>query len=286
MITADVLRETLNQVGPGNKIGQVLTRSGRITPANLYSAMTFLAREITVSLFELTEGAFLFLEGALHSEDVLKLPERTRTILLEGMKRAEEVERLRRRMPLALKVRRGPRSPPPGSENLVLAAGAGKDLASLRPSFDGSVYAFLGAVDELLRSGALLVVPQEVEPRASGAMEARSPVELYAALIKTVCDALKTAGKGLKDLQSFFADPLPGMEEPFAGVTLRDDGTLDFERVMNNMGGSSSPLRRAKAYEALDSFVCYALFSAKNAMPPETAELLAGRFRRIQAELA
>ncbi|HXN41918.1 MAG TPA: DUF4388 domain-containing protein, partial [Myxococcaceae bacterium] len=98
MISADELKSALAQVKPGKKIGQVLTGSGRIQPGDLYSAMTFLVREIAISLFELTEGAFFFLDGPLQSEDVLKLPERTRTILLEGMKRAEEVERLRRRV--------------------------------------------------------------------------------------------------------------------------------------------------------------------------------------------
>lgn len=285
MITADVLREALAQVKPGRKVGQVLTSLGRVTPSNLYSAMTFLAREITISLFELTDGAFLFLEGPLESEDVLKLPERTRTILLEGMKRGEEVERLRRKVPGGLKVRRGPRSPPSGSEDLVLAAGAGKDISALRSSFDGGEYALLGAVDELLRIGALLAIPERTGFSGAVPMEARSPLELYAALIKTICNALKSSGKDLKDLQSFFSDPLPGMEEPFAGVTLSDEGNLDFNRVMANMGGSSSALRRAQAYEALDGFVCYALFSAKNAMSAELAESLSKEFRRIQGEL-
>src|SRR5262249_60079958 len=101
-------------------------------------------------------------------------------------------------------------------------------------------------------------------PAAASAVELRSTVELYAALIRTICQALKSAGHGLRDLQSFFSDPLPGMEEPFAGVTLSDDGYLDFDQVMTNMGGPTSALRRAEAYQALDGFVAYALFSAKH----------------------
>jgi hypothetical protein len=286
LITADALREALALVEPGRKVGQVLTSLGRVTPSNLYSAMTFLVREITISLFELTDGAFLFLEGPIECEDVLKLPERTRSILLEGMKRSEEVERLRRRVPGALRVRRGPRSPPPGSEDLVLAAGAGKEIAALRSSFDGGEYAFLAAMDELLRIGALLAIPEGTGFSGAVPTEMRSPLELYAALIKTVCDALKSSGKDLKDLQSFFSDPLPSLEKAFVGVTLSDDGSLDFNRVMANLGGPSSALCRAQAYQALDGFVSYALFSAKNAMSPELAESLSKEFLRIQGELS
>jgi hypothetical protein len=35
------------------------------------------------------------------------------------------------------------------------------------------------------------------------------------------------------------------------------------------------------AYEALDAFASYALFSAKNALPQELAELLEDEFRRV-----
>ena len=285
MITADVLREALAQVKPSMKIGQVLTSTGRVSPSNLYSAMTFLAREITISLFELTEGGFLFLDGPVPSEDVLKLPERTRAILLEGMKRGEDVERLRRRIPTTMRVRRGPRPPPPGGEDLVLAAGAGKELAAMRSSFEGGEYAFLGGVDELLRCGALLQIAEEAGPPGGPVTQARSAIELYAVLIKTICDALKSSGKDLKDLQSFFTDLPPGLEEPFAGVALSDEGKLDFDRVMSNVGGATSALRRAQVYQALDGFVCYALFSAKNAMSPELAESLSDELRRIQSEV-
>jgi hypothetical protein len=44
-------------------------------------------------------------------------------------------------------------------------------------------------------------------------------------------------------------------------------------------------VRRAKAYEALDSFMSYALFSAKNVMPSDAAETLAKECRRMQAGL-
>jgi len=89
----------------------------------------------------------------------------------------------------------------------------------------------------------------------------------------------------LSHLQAFFRDPLPGMEEAFAGVQLSEDGQLDLDRVIKNMGEPATAVRRAKAYEALDAFMSYALFSAKNVMPANRAEAFRRDCRRIQAAL-
>src|SRR5260370_14557297 len=199
------------------------------------------------------------------------------------MKRAEEVERLLRRVVSTLKVGQGLGRRQPGTEHLVLSVGTGKDLAALRPSFDGGEYAFLCAVDELLRTGALVAMPETADPPRV-VPEARSPIDLYASLIKTICNALKSSGKDLMDLQSFFSDPLPGMEESFAGVTLSDEGDLDFNRVLANTGGPISAVSRARAYEALDGFVLCAPFSARNAMAPQMADAPSPERARNQSD--
>lgn len=285
MVSPAQIREAVDQVRPGRKIGQILTSSGLVSPSNLYSAMTFLIREIVIGLFELSEGGFLFLEGITTSDDALKLPERTRALLLEGIQRGVDMDRLKRKMPWTLRVTPGSKAPPAGFEPLIGRIGEGRDLLTLRHFYDGSDHAFLSAIEELLDAGCLFQGRQEIRSQSAEPAQARSPLDLYATLIKTICAALRSAGHDLRDLQSFFADPLPGMEAPFAGVVLSDDGYLDLDQVIANMGGLGSALRRAQAYEALDGFVSYALFSAKNAMAPEVAESLGKEFRRLQGEL-
>ena len=44
------------------------------------------------SCFELTEGDFLFLEGAAAGDDAVKLPGKVRDLVLEGVKRSEQVQ--------------------------------------------------------------------------------------------------------------------------------------------------------------------------------------------------
>ncbi|MFL5321579.1 MAG: DUF4388 domain-containing protein [Myxococcaceae bacterium] len=95
ILKEEQLQDALKKVTPTQKLGQVLRKSGTITAAALYSAMTFIVREIVVDLFQMIEGSFLFLEGVL-PPDTLKLPERTRDLVLEGMARSEEKVREKR----------------------------------------------------------------------------------------------------------------------------------------------------------------------------------------------
>ena len=283
-LSSEQLDSALSKVKTGAKIGQVLLRSKEISAATLYTAMTGLIREIVINLFELSEGDFLFLAGASLSEDALKLPQATRSIVLEGIKRAEALDRLRKRLPPSTRVSLGKGQAPEGAHGLLAKIGAGGELGALRTLFDGSEHAFLQRVEACLASGAL--VPQAVT-RASTPRQPESArssaLQLYASLIQTICRALKAAGQDLSDLQSFLRDPLPGMEEAFAGVQLSSEGELDVKRVINNLG--DTPVRRAKAYEALDSFMSYAVFSAKNVMPSDAAQALTRECSRMQAGL-
>ncbi|MHB8878814.1 MAG: DUF4388 domain-containing protein [Myxococcaceae bacterium] len=284
VVTPGQLDAALDKVRPGLKLGQVLTRSRVVSASGLYAAMTDLVQEIVLGLFELTQGHFLFLEGGPLPEDSVKLPARTRDLVLEGLRRGEEVLRLRRRLPPSLRLVAG--AAPSTEEPLVTLAGQGAELSVLMAGFEGGEHAFLTGVARLLEAGALLAeaAAPAPAPRAPSPLAAEPPSTLsrYASLIHAICHALASAGKDLSDLRSFFSDPLPGLEQAFKGVALADDGSLDVEAVRGNITAPDEAVARALAYEALDAFVSYALFSAKNVLPPEQARALGAQFKRLQ----
>jgi hypothetical protein len=286
-ITAHQLEAALEQVKPGRKIGQVLTQMKVLSASALYAAMTDLVKEIVLSLFEPAEGHFIFFEGKIVADDSLKLPERTRDIVLEGMKRGEEAALLRQRLPFTTRVRLvSGKHVPAALQQLVDAAARGASLSELRREVDGSDHAFLKAIEGLLTAGVLqkqATVPTEETSAEAG--QGQSPLELYAALIRTICSALTRAGNDLGDLRSFFDDPLPGLEEAFKGVTLDEQGGLDVNQVLKNITGHPA-LAKAKAYEALDAFVSYALFSAKNVLPADLAATLNREFKHLKEGVA
>lgn len=276
VLTRPELEAALREVRPGRRLGQVLTQTGKLKPAALYAAMTFLVREITVDLFQMASGEFLFLEGAQPSEDMLRLPERTKDLVLEGIRRGDETALLRRRFRPELRVRRGKVEPSPERAGVLARLEAGpQELGALRTGFEGSDHAFLSWVDEALKSGELeevtqsrIVVPRPPKP------EARTTLQLYAQLIETIATALIVAGRDLSPLRSFLDEPQPGTEQAFVGVTLSDEGELDVDKVSQNLSSLGPVIGRARTYEALNAFASYALFAAKNHLPAELAASL------------
>jgi hypothetical protein len=90
----EALERSSAEVEPGRPLGQVLVDDGVITAADLYAGVGSQVREILFNAFLDTEGEFLFVEGPHGAQNEVRLPERTRELLLEGLKRVDETEQL------------------------------------------------------------------------------------------------------------------------------------------------------------------------------------------------
>ncbi len=284
LLDRKALAGALSQVKPGTRLGQVVHRMGLVSQAQLYGAMAFVAREIVVNLLAESHGHVLFVDGAPPPEDVLRLPDPTRALVLEGVKRADDVRRLGGRYPRSTQVVRTGASRPEGQwGHLWDAASEPVSLAVLRARFEGSEYAFHSAVDGLLAQGALTrrAVSAEAPSQGVKAPSLSPALERYVALVGDICRALSQAGHGPGELRGFLEEPLPGMEDVLAGVTLGDDGVLHPGPLAELLAGRDARARAA-GYEALHGFLSYALFTARNVLPPEVSERLQKAFRHVQ----
>ena len=94
-------------VAGGRPLGQVLVEEGLLDPGQLYGAMGAAGPgDRARRLPRRPTGEFVFVEGRADERNAVRLPERTRDLLLEGMRRREEVERLAGRAPGARRGRR------------------------------------------------------------------------------------------------------------------------------------------------------------------------------------
>ncbi|MGQ0508723.1 MAG: DUF4388 domain-containing protein [Myxococcaceae bacterium] len=289
LVTQAQLDEALTLVKPGSKLGQVLKRKGWVSANALYSAMTDLVRDIVLNLFELSDGDFLFFDGATGAEDAVKLPGKVRDLVLEGVKRTEQVQLWKTKFPDSLRLAAKGRPASPEEELLFAALAKASTVGETRTHFDGGEYAFLSALNSTLNAKSVVEVTAAAPTKKPAAVgtplpppPGSSPLDRYGTLIRSICKALTQAGQPLADLRSFLEDPLPGMEIAFKGVTLGDDGKMDLPKVMQNATKADPKLGRVQAYEALESFVSYALFSAKNALPQDLADSLNRDFRKLQ----
>jgi hypothetical protein len=233
-------------VRSGRPLGQVLVDEGVLTAGQLYEAITVQVREIFLSAFVETTGEFAFLEGALDEANQVKLPERTRDLILEGMKRLEESEQRRAAEPVEI----DPEIP------------IEIETPALTPApLPGQK-------------------PRVKLPRSAG------PFETYRRIFKRVAAALAAVEpQAAARLNSWF-DRLPeGRRSVFDGVRLGDDGDIDVAQVLVNVesaGAYRGAAARARSLEALEEFLAFALFEAKNRLPRADAEKLLREVGRMQ----
>lgn len=296
LVTLEQLEAAEPRVRPGRRLGRILTEQGVLTPADLYRGMQLQVREIVLSVFSMAEGEFSFVEQEPGGATGLKLPERTRDLVLAGIKRADELTRLRARLPASAVPQRGTieRDKLDAHQALLLDQIDGtRTMAEIVGDGRLGEYAALVALEGLVNSGAVTMGPSGAAPRRApiGAVEATeriegteglSPPELYRAAVAHICEVLAEEGEPPERLNSFFRNPPPRFAELFDSVTL-EDGRLDVDRVMANATRlHDGPMGRAMALEALDVFVSFALFDAANILPEEIAQALS---RRVTATL-
>jgi hypothetical protein len=114
-----------------------------------------------------------------------------------------------------------------------------------------------------------------------------SPEERFNVLLVQIHTAIRLAGANPDLLRGFLESPHPGLETAYDGVTLGPDGRVDVERIRQNVSrGGGEALSRAMTLEALDAFVSYALFSARNVLPGEMSERLYRSYRDLQEGLS
>lgn len=92
-ISVDLLKKT------GKRQGTILVERGFISPKDLFEGVVAQVREIVLSAFTWVEGDYEFIEGPLPSEEVVTLQISTGDIILDGIKRIKDWNRLIRDLP-------------------------------------------------------------------------------------------------------------------------------------------------------------------------------------------
>jgi hypothetical protein len=298
--------ETLERCGAevesDRPLGQVLVNQGVITAADLYAGVATQVREILFEAFLDTEGEFLFVEGPHGERNVVRQPERTRELLLEGLKRVEETERL-----LAVVGGRNARVTRVGT---LITVGSEYTLRLLE-ALEGSVtfaeaasesrLGLLAALREavpLLEIGVLvrtavataaLTPPPQAEAGPAVTplpFRQAGPFELYRRIFRKVHGALAQARPGAEERLDSYFDRLPELRRfVFQGVRFGADGDLDVAQVLANVtatGAFPGAAARARSLEGLEDLLTFALFEVKNVLPRAEAEQLLREVGKMQ----
>jgi hypothetical protein len=236
-------------VRSGRPLGRVLVDEKVLDAGQLYEGITAQVKEIFLSCFLETSGDFAFLEGMTDEQSQVKLPERTRELILQGMKRLEEAELKRAEAELAAG------APAP---EIVVEVEVEAPLVTPVPG----------------------AAPREKVPRSAG------PFETYRRIFKRVHGALAAVEPDAAARLNTWFDRLPEKRMAiFHGVRMADDGEIDVATILMNVNASGThrgAAARARSLEALEEFLAFALFEAKNRLPTADAERLLREVGKMQ----
>jgi hypothetical protein len=291
----------------GRPLGQILVDEKILTSGQLYEAITIQVKEIVLASCLEQEGEFAFIEGPFDESNSVKLDERTRDLLLQGLKRLEEVEQLAGQVGGrgAILVRGQADSEGlEGPEGKILELADGRRTLSEVASESGlGLYEAARLAVSLVQAAALAVgqaeppaapepeedhgvdIEIETEAPAPKAPKAAGPFETYRRIFQHVFASLATYQPDtLARLNSYF-DRLPAKQRAlFEGVRLDADGEMDVSIVLMNAsaGGARAPIAKARSLEALENFLAFMLFEVKNRTPKAAADKLLREVGRMQ----
>src|SRR5688572_25482126 len=115
MVTQEKLMECVRQVTAQRRLGTVLIEHGVMTAHDLYEGVRRQCEEIFFSSLLLRRGLFYFIKGSDDSKGAARLHLDTQTLLLEGLRRIDEMSFFRAQLP-SPQVLLARREPPPAAD--------------------------------------------------------------------------------------------------------------------------------------------------------------------------
>lgn len=304
-------------VRSGRPLGQVLVDEGVLTPAQLYAGVGHQVKEILLGAFLEPEGEFAFLEGPHDESNAVKLQERTRDLLLEGMKRVDEAERLALELGGRQVVLARGENPPTGlgehAARLMKAADGTRTLDDLALESGLGLLEVLRQAAPLVAAGALVrtsrapaepPAPRPALTPSPGSLPAVTPppmapvapegpvtrafgaFEIYRRIFRRVHAALEEFRPGAQPRLNTYFDRLPEKQRPiFEGVRFDGQGGIDVARVLDNVGQLGTykgAAAKARSLEALEDLLAFSLFEVKNLLARPQAEAVLREVGRMQ----
>ncbi|MGC3997116.1 MAG: DUF4388 domain-containing protein [Anaeromyxobacter sp.] len=292
-VSAADLERCAHLVRSNHPLGQVLVDEGILTSAQLFDGIALQVKEILLSAFTEPGGTFAFLEGPADEQNAVRLQQRTRDLLLEGIRRVEEVDGLAQGL---------------GGRAVVLARGgdgAGRpaDQVALLAALDGArtledaaleaelplrdaLTAARGLVDAGLAAPVQAAAAEAPGPASPPVAAAAGPFDAYRRILRRVHAALSAGHPDAGARLNSYFDRLPARVRPiFEGVTIGEGGELDAARVLANVNATGQfrgAAARARALEALEDLLAFALFEVKNCLPRAEADALLREVGRMQ----
>jgi hypothetical protein len=287
LITRAELETALRDLGPDRKIGNVLLTRGMLSSKDLWRVIKVQIEEVVFSVLLMESGKF-----TVAHFDQAQVPTRTalntQQVLLEGLRRKDEMEHLRASLPPAN--RRLLKTRPSGitvtlEENerrLYIHVDGRRTVTEVVRLSGLGAFEATRALHHLLQVGVLAVGEAGLDTAVDRGLAVQAVVGAYNDAIARIHADLAAGGvTGLfrMGVDSFLNDLSPEVAVLFDGVVPGPDGRLAPERISQNLLLSKTDDKLRLLQRGLNEYIQFLLFLARETLDFDRVEKLAEEIR-------
>lgn len=295
-ITADQFTEASKQITRGKRLGKILVEMQALSPKDLWNEVRHQVQEIAYSVLSWDSGTFQFFEGEERTGENITTSLTVQEILLEGLRRIKNKELLEKVFPSKDIVfeRVLPASRPTNlhfeeyekhvfklvdSERTVQEICDLSEIGEFETLKTLYIFFSIGYLHVKKRKDKFV---EEQKELSEGRQIVRSYNEIYSFLYHYF---LREVGPIAENIMEKYLNKLKvDQPELFQRVTLRSNGTLSEERVLENLKTISKD-RHATLIRGLNEFVYSILFVIRKTLGEEHERNVLVTLKRTRPDL-
>lgn len=265
-------------------LGKVLVESGAVSPKDLWLTVRTQVEGIVYHLFTAESGSFAYRANALDREQIIRLSMSTQNIIMEGLRRQDEGALFMRKI---ISLDHFPR----GTDKLPadLSQDEKKFYTYARPGrvaardlfrkcgmreFDG-----MRVIYGLLEK-RMLVMEEQATTDVGG--DLGQVLTIYNSVLKAIYNRVNRKFPGFSEEINHFLRELP---QPYSfvlrDVELKEDGTLDGHRIVQNLAGLEEGDKKKLLADALGELVYMESMALRRELDAAHAQALIARVQEI-----
>lgn len=286
-MTEQQVEHAIRAVGADVRFGDAAVRLGFITRETLFRFLHRQAEQIVFEAMGVARGTFTFHEDLDEGQLMFPLSMPLQELLLEGVRRMDEMEFFRTRIPsvqhTVARVEGKEVDPDKETYDVYLAVNGHRTIEEIAISTGLETFEATRLVFQLVQAGTVMVRA----PRASGPEGVVSTFNEAISLILVETDRYKGASQDIRASLASFAASGVVYAPIFRGAGPADDGTLDVTQVLKNleqMSDLEEPLTSLS--EWLYEYASFAMFIAEPVLRAGAQSDASDVSRRVAALLA
>jgi hypothetical protein len=285
----------------GQRIGQVLVQQKLVQPHELWGCIQEQITELFAEVTQWTTGSFVLYRVPENQAFPSTPPLSMQGLLLEAVRRADEMSVFRERIPnvnapLRRTQKQAPAEMEPDEAAALEKVGVETSVAEVAKNLRINEFEATRLCYQLLKAGLIEIgraastAPETAPPMFVLRPEDKERLEVYNLAFREIKDELTRAGHHaafLDGVRRYLADPTGGWADLFRFVDVDETGALDVEPLIANLGDLVQQGFDATTTitEALNELTFFMLFQCGEVLDPKSDENLGRRVRLIHASL-